>query len=109
MNLEEMKRRLMEVEAISFSTHFLQRRAIRGISEEEIRQNLAAPTRLMHLEAQTGEAEVEKYALLFARSGQYDLKVVISIKNKRLNVVTAHIQNVKRRRRYEKWLRQKRR
>ena len=56
------------------------------------------------MEDQGEDYRGHKYGLLFRKSNKYDLKIVISIKNKTLNVVTTYIQNRKRRKRLEKWL-----
>lgn len=56
------------------------------------------------MEDQGDEPQGHKYALLFSKSNKYDLKIVVSIKEKRLNVVTAHIQNIKKRKVYQEWL-----
>lgn len=41
-----------------------------------------------------------KYLLLFDKSSRYDLKVVVSILAGKAKVITAHVQNKKRRRAY---------
>jgi hypothetical protein len=59
---------------------------------------------LIDVEDQGDEEKGHKYAILFSKSNKYDLKVVISVKDKNVNVITAHIQNIKRRRLFGKWL-----
>lgn len=108
MELSEIKKILKMIETITFSKHFYEKVRLRGISEEEIVSNLREPDKLLFAEDQGEEPQGHKYALLFSKSRKYDLKVVISIKNKSLNVITSHIQNIKRRKVYEKWLEKQR-
>jgi len=100
----DIKDRLRAVEIFTFSRHFQHKAKIRGISEEEVLSCLKNLQNLSYSEFQGDESQGSKYALLFRKSGKYDLKLVISIKDKTLNVVTAHIQNKKKRKVLEKWL-----
>jgi len=96
---------LKEIETINFSKHFYDEKVkLRGINEDEIRTHLKSPHKLIAVEDQGDEPQGHKYALLFSKSNKYDLKIVVSIKEKRLNVVTAHIQNIKKRKVYQEWL-----
>ncbi|MBI2583372.1 MAG: hypothetical protein HYW25_01775 [Candidatus Aenigmarchaeota archaeon] len=105
MEVTEMKALLKEIESITFSEHFHGEKVkLRGIAEDEVNSHLASPLKLIDVDDQGGEPKGHKYSFLFSKSGKYDLKVVVSIKDKRLNVITAHIQNIKRRKVYEKWL-----
>lgn len=109
MELSEIKRILKTIETITFSKHFQEPKVkLRCISEEEITSNLKEPDKLLSAEDQGEEPQGHKYALLFSKSNKYDLKVVISIKDKSLNVITSHIQNIKRRKVYEQWLEKQR-
>lgn len=105
MELNETKEILKTIETITFSKHFYDEKVkLRGINEKEVKTNLKLPDKLIAAEDQGKEPKGHKYALLFSRSNKYDLKVVVSVKNKSLNVITAHIQNIKRRKVYRKWL-----
>ncbi len=105
MNISEMKDVLKGLESVTFSKHFHEEKVrLRGITEEEIKTHMNSPVKLIAVEDQGEESEGHKYALLFSKSSRYDLKIVMSFKDKRLNVITAHIQNIKRRKVYEKWL-----
>ncbi len=105
MEIEEIKKILKTITTISFSKHFHEPKVrLRGISEDEITTNLKNPNKLLFVEDQGEEPQGHKYALLFSKSNKYDLKIVISIKDKNLKVITSHIQNIKRRKVYEKWL-----
>ncbi len=105
MEINEIKIILNEIETITFSKHFYEEKVkLRTITKEEIKTHLESLDKLIAVEDQGDEPQGHKYALLFNKSGKYDLKIVVSIKEKRLNVVTAHIQNIKRRKVYEEWL-----
>ena len=105
MGLEEVKKKLKSIENITFSKHFYEPKVrIRGIPEEEISTNLRNPEKLIDFEDQGENVKGHRYALLFSKSHKYDLKIAISIKNKSLNVITSHIQNIKRRKVLRQWL-----
>ncbi len=105
MNISEMKDVLKCLESVEFSRHFHEEKIrLRGITGEEIKYHISSPTKLIDVEDQGDEQKGHKYALLFSKSGKYDLKVVVSIKVRRLNVITAHIQSIKRRKVYQEWL-----
>lgn len=109
MNLEEMKQKLKDIGKISFSKEFIEKAVkIRGIPESEVIKNLKQLDKLIFAEDRGDEEKGHKYALLFSKSNKYDLKVVISIKDNNLNVITSHVQNIKRRKVLEKWLRMQR-
>ena len=100
-----MKRKLQSVADISFSGHFFEPKVrLRKIDGKEIIQNLKSPKRLEFVEDQGSDSRGHKYMLLFRKSNKYDLKIIVSFKRKKLNVITTHIQNKKRRKVYEKWL-----
>lgn len=105
---DALKEKLKSVEEISFSKHFRHKAQIRGISEDEVIAHLKSPDYLEHSEYQGDEMGGEKYALLFHKSNKYDLKVVVSFRDKALNVVTAHIQSKRKRKVLERWLRTQR-
>mgnify|MGYP000108938152 CR=1 FL=1 len=109
MKVNKMREALKTVETITFSKHFYEPKVrLRGISEEEVIKNLKKGNRLIVVEDRGEEPKGHKYALLFKKSNKYDLKVVVSLKGKNLNVITAHIQSIKRRKVYEKWLERRR-
>jgi len=106
MNAESVKSILGKIEEIAFSREFREKVVkIRNITEDEIKQTLKQSNKLIFAEDQGEEELGHKYGLLFSKSSKYDLKVVVSIKHKRLNVITSHVQNIKRRKVFEKWLR----
>ena len=106
MNIEEMKEKLKSIETITFSKHFFEPKVkLRGIKESEVTDNIRNPIKLEVVEDQGEDVKGYKYGLLFYKSNKYDLKVVISIKDKSLNVITSYVQNRKRRKVFEKWLR----
>jgi|SRR3989338_1199452 len=107
MSFSEIVEKLKSAEKITFSNHFSARSDIRGITSDEILEILKFPENAQHIEDQGEEQQGHKYAMLFEKSGKYDLKIVVSIKDKALNVVTAHIQNRKRAKVLEKWLKSK--
>ena len=107
MEIDEIEEKLKSVEKIEFSRHFQIKSVIRTVSQEEILETLKSLEFLEFAEDQGEEYGARKFALLFHKSSKYDLKIVISIKDKALNVVTAHIQNKKRRKVFEKWLNQR--
>jgi|GEM_PF-6654478 len=76
----DIKDRIRSVENFTFSRHFRHKAKIRGISEEEILSCLKNLQNLDYSEFQGDEPQGSKYALLFHKSGKYDLKLVISIK-----------------------------
>lgn len=104
-----MKEKLKSAEAITFSKHFYDPKVrIRGISEKDIQANLRDPDNLTSFEDQSEDHRGHKYGLLFKKSNKYDLRVLVSIKNKSINVITTHIQNIKRRKVLEQWLKRRR-
>jgi len=106
MNVEEMREKLKSVETITFSKHFYEPKVrLRGINESEVTYNIRNPMKLEVVEDQGKDVKGYKYGLLFHKSNKYDLKVVVSIKDKSLNVITSYVQNKRRRKVFEKWLR----
>jgi len=103
-----MKKRLQAATFIAFSKHFFEPKVrLRGLSEQEIVQNLRAPTKLEFVEDQgTGHGR-HKYGLLFHKSNKYDLKIVVSFEDRKINVITAYVQNKRRRKVYEEWLKRR--
>lgn len=100
-----MKKKLGSIEVITFSKHFYGPKVrLRGITEDEVKNHLKYPKKLENIEDQGEEVKGHKYGLLFHKSNKYDLKIVISIKEQSLNVITAYVQNKKRRKVFEKWL-----
>jgi len=91
--------------SITFSKHFFEPKVrLRKLDEKEIIRNLRAPIKLEFVEDQGSNRRGHKYMLLFHKSNKYDLKIVVSFKGRGVNVITAHVQNKKRRKVYEKWL-----
>ena len=104
MNLGAFVRMLKSVTEITFSLHFDEPKArTRGIEKGEVERALRDPGRLQAVEDQGPGWSGRKYALLFEKSGRYDLKVVVSMAGGRANVITAHVQNRLRRKVYERW------
>jgi hypothetical protein len=109
MDIEELKKELISSDSITFSTHYYEPKVqTRGISEEEIKNNLKNPDKLLSFVDQGEEPQGHRYALLFSKSGKYDLRIVISLKDKTIKVITSHIQNIKRRKVFEQWLKKRR-
>jgi len=109
MNVEEIKQVLKTSESISFSRHFFEPKVqIRNISKDEIEKNIKNPDKLISFEDQGEEPLGHKYSLLFSRLNKYDLRIVVSIKDKNINVITSPIQNIKRRKMLEQWLKKRR-
>ena len=108
MNIDEFRDFITEFTKIEFTRHAIHKLKIRGIPEEEVIKNLKDPKELIAVEDQGEEKGSQKFALLFSKSRKYDLKVVISIKNGRIKVITAHIQNIKKREKLRKWLKKQR-
>ncbi len=108
MDKEELLSILSKIDKITFSKHFQTKLKIRNLTENEVNEILKSPNNIILIVDQGEEAEGHKLSLLLEKSNKYDLKIIISIKDKALNVVTAHIQNKKRRKVFEKWLNQRR-
>lgn len=105
MNVEEMKERLRFIENISFSVHVKLKAKVReGIYEDMLLEYLKSPQSLEHSRYQGKEYGCDKYELIFDKSNKYDLRIIVAIKENTLTVVTAHVQNKKKRKRLEKWL-----
>lgn len=106
MDIEKLKSIIKDIgiENISFSSHFGLRSKLRGIKESDIIDKLGNCDTLLEIEDQGTESRGQKYGLLFKMMSNYDLKIVISIKDKHINIVTAHIQNIRKRKAYKKWL-----
>jgi hypothetical protein len=109
MEIGEIQEILRCAEKITFSKHFYDPKVqIRGISEEEIKNNIRNPDKMISFEDQGEDSKGHRYALSFSKSNKYDLRIVISIKDKNVNVITTHIQNIKKRMVLEKWLKKQR-
>ncbi|MDE1869671.1 MAG: DUF4258 domain-containing protein [Candidatus Micrarchaeota archaeon] len=108
MKKEELTELLKPIaDSITFSDHFAQKAKERGISSEEILNKIRSLDRLLLIEDQGDEPRGHKYGLLFGTTlSNYDLKVVVSIHSKSLNIITAHLQNVKKKKAYRRWLEQ---
>jgi len=109
MNVEEMKIKLKSIESVTFSKHYYEPKVkIRGVLEDEILFNLKNPEKLVYVEYQGEDIRGHKYALLFSKSNRYDLKILVSMKDKSINVITTYIQNIKRRKVLDQWLKKRR-
>ena len=108
MDVSEIRKALCAIQNISFSKHFQEKAKTRGIDEQEIMKCLASPDKLFETEDQGEDDKGHKYALLFKKSNKYDLRVIASVNGVNLNVITAHVQNIKRRKAYQKWVRKRR-
>ena len=105
MTVEKIRKKLRLIEKITFSKHFHGPKVrLRGITEEDVRRHLGDPKKLEVVENQGKGPKGHKYGLLFHKSNKYDLKIVISMKGDSINVITSYIQNKKRRKVFEKWL-----
>lgn len=109
MDLERMRNILGRVEDINFTAHAKFRLEQRiEIDESMIIGNLRKPRKMVSAEIQQKGAGGVVYAVYFRKSNKYELKVVFSIDKRTLNIITAHIQNIRRRKANEKWLRKRR-
>ena len=109
MDAEEVKKKLISSESITFSAHYYEPKVqIRSIPEKEIINNLKNPDKLLSFIDQGEEPAGHRYALLFSKSSKYDLRIAVSIKDKNIKVITSHIQNIKRRKVFEQWLKKRR-
>lgn len=105
MVIEDIRKLLNSTKTITFSKHFYEHAIkIRGISEEEVKNELKCTTKLISYEDQGFDERGHKYSLLFSKSNKYDMRIVVSIKDNNINVITTHIQNIKRRKVLEKWI-----
>lgn len=107
MDFKEFKKLLEDCEPITFSNHVKIKAKIRSIRESDIIDNLKNPKNLILAEDQGPDKEGKgghKYALIFKQFSNYDLKIVIVIEGKGIKVITVHIQNIRRRKAYKKWL-----
>lgn len=105
MNVEEMKELLKSAESTSFSAHVRLKMKIReDISEDSLIEHIKHPESLAYCQYQGKEYGCDKYELIFDKSNKYDLRIIVAIKETSLTVITAHIQNKKKRKRLEKWL-----
>lgn len=103
-NLELFNEILKGVEKITVTKHFKTKAESRGIKEADVVNMLRDSKNLVAVTYQGYENGRHKYGILFKILSNYDLKVVVSVSGKELNIVTAHIQNVKKRKRFLTWL-----
>ena len=101
---KELKALISKATDITFTNHAEERLRIRQIPKEEILKRLHTLEKLIEIEDQGKEKGGHKLALFFSKSHKYDLKIVISIKGKKIKVITMHLQNIKKRKRLESWL-----
>ncbi|VVB76982.1 Uncharacterised protein [uncultured archaeon] len=103
-DVELFKGILKSIGEIIASKHFEVKAELRGIKKAAVIDKLKDPKDLIAVKYQGYGEEGHKYGLLFKVMSNYDLKVVVSINGKVLNMVTVHVQNVKRRKRFLAWL-----
>jgi hypothetical protein len=105
MDIEKFRGLIKEIGItnVSFSKHFHLRSELRGIKESNIIDRLKDCENLILIEEQGNEPKGNKYKLLFKYMSNYDLIIVLSIKDGKINVITAHIQNIKKRKAYKAW------
>ncbi|HVA82547.1 MAG TPA: DUF4258 domain-containing protein [Candidatus Aquilonibacter sp.] len=90
---------------ITFSEHFFEKAKARNIRQEDVIRQVKSLEQLVEIADQGDDPRGHKYGLLFKTGlSNYDLKVVISLRSKSLNIITAHLQNVRKRKGYRKWL-----
>jgi len=106
MNKEYLRKK-MKNKKICPTRHFLEKSHIRGIEPDYVKELLISLENLVAIKVQEEKEDETKLELIFEKSRKYDLRVIISVKeNKKvINIVTAHIQSKKKRKRLEKWLR----
>jgi len=98
MDVEQMKEMLRSATDIAFTLHFGSPDvARRGIGMEEAERLLRQPDGLASVYDKGDDPRGHKYVLLFEKSSRYDTKIVISVLGGRINVITTHVQNRKRR------------
>ncbi|MFH0929099.1 MAG: DUF4258 domain-containing protein [Candidatus Aenigmatarchaeota archaeon] len=93
--------------SINFSSHYRVKAEKRNIDEGEILKAIKDVDSIILIEDQGLEPKGHKYLMLLQKSSRYDMRIIISIKKDKINIVTAHIQNKRRRKVYEKWLKQR--
>ena len=102
-SIEFMILTLRKIETITFSKHFNEKAIIRGLNKDSLTGMLKNPEQITAVEYQGYENGGHKYGIPFNIMSNYDLRVIFSISGKGLNVITAHIQNVKKRKRFVEW------
>ena len=102
-DIELMILTLRKIETITFSKHFNEKAIIRGINRDSLIAMLKTPERITAVEYQGYENGGHKYGILFNIMSNYDLRVIFSVSGKDLNVITAHIQSIKKRKRFLEW------
>ncbi len=77
MNLGAFIIKLKSINEITFSRHYDEPRVrLRHIEKSEIERALRNPDKLQAVEDQGDGQPGQKYALMFEKSGRYDLKIV---------------------------------
>ena len=102
--LRELIKEIQKNGNVAFSKHFDIKSTIRQLGMDEILLKLSKVGDAIAIEDQGEEPNGHKYALLFKKLSNYDLKIVVSIKDNSINIVTAYIVSKKRRAAYLKWL-----
>jgi hypothetical protein len=104
-DVEAMQKRLRQIKEIDYSQHFEQDvNPIRdNVSKEKIENHLHDSSQLEAAECEADEHPRDKYLLFFDDSTKYYLKVVVSIADEYLNVVTSHVVSKRRIRNMEEY------
>jgi hypothetical protein len=102
---EDFRAYLLELNPnLVFTEHFYERQRYRKISEAKIRECLEDLKDLIDVQDKgLTEHGRHTFSLLFKMLDNYDLRVVISVKEKDLRIVTAHIQDIRKRKGLRKW------
>jgi len=92
---KEFERFLGECEEIELTHHFEHERLPRrpNISREMIEDYLSSLEDLIEFEYQEDDNPRPKYSCLFDKSSKYYLKIVLSVENKTIYIVTSHLIN----------------
>jgi len=103
---EEFSEFLNIAEKMKLTHHFRVERLPRRpkISEELIKAHIENPESLLEFQYSDDEHSREKYECLFEKSSKYLLKIVLSVENRTIFIVTAHLVNKSRKNSLEELL-----
>ncbi len=95
MDKNVLKKKL-ENKKIILTKHFLEKASVRGIDPNYVENLLKTLEKFVTAIVQEEKENEIKLELLFEKSRKYDLRAIISIKEKKkcINIITAHIQNI---------------
>lgn len=104
-HVDEMRELLEHVEVVDYSVHFEEdvNPDRDNVSKEKIERHLQNPETLEVVQYERDDHPRDKYLLYFDDSTKYYLKVVVSIADEYLNVVTSHVISKRRIRRMEEY------